>query len=522
MSIQPSRAFGIVLAIAALVAPAAAGPDQPAPLSAGAQAMLKRTLGAAAQPARPGEGRQLFEAVLASASFRSAAVGPFDVHVLAGEGPAAGKAAEGLRDTVLATLAKATDVVMRFWPSGGEGLVSATRFPVVIAAEHADYLQLVALLDHCERAGYSGWAPTNSLDSPDVLGAEVARTWEVQVFDLSHDVIANRKQEWLTHGVGYYSLAMVANRALRRGAWGLVPPWLSAGLIDECDIAAYGEAWVGEEGWTSQTPGWSRTGWAGFVPQGAVPPAPLAGPPATLATTVAKTGDPWLDPKASRTRHWTELLADLKTEAPASFARAAETESFLPRDRASARCLLHLMLSGGAGRPSLTALLDRPPHAPADGMPDSEPLPVIFARALGGVPDVDRLEALDTRALLTELARPDLVVRVEQDGGAGALALSDHRAQSAWLYKQRCDAATRSRLYQAFLEIEYVQQMAEWRVLGLHLDAGLRAALGAARTFPKDEKATAQATAALRAGLAAPVGTPTAAPPVKPSRARGR
>jgi hypothetical protein len=496
------RRFGrLVLAVALTSAPTLAGPGGQAGITAGGESMLKRALGPEAAPAAPGGGRELFEAVLASAAFRSGSVGLFDVHVLVGSGSAAGREAEKLRDQVLVTLDPASALVSKLWPADGEGLVSATRFPVVIASNRTDYLQLVALLDHCERSGYSGWAPANQLDTPEARAAEVARTWEVQVFDLSHAIIAGHRAAWLKHGVGYYSLAFVANRALRKGAWGLVPPWLSSGLTDELDIEAYGQAWVGQDSWVSQTPGWYRSGWSGFVPEGSRPPDPVVGPPADLAVTVKKTGDAWLDYEASRTRHWSELLADLTTEAPASFARAAEAESFLPRDRAAARCLLHLMLARADGGPGLTALLDHPANTAANGMPDSDALPAIFARALGGLPEIDRLEALDARTLLTELGRHDLIERLEQVQAGAALALSDHRKQSAWLYAHECDSATRNMLFQSFLEIEYLQQMAEWKALGPHLDSGLRTALKACKAYPSRDRDLAAVAQAFQAGL---------------------
>jgi hypothetical protein len=342
----------------------------------------------------------------------------------------------------------------------------------------------------------------------------------VQVFDLSHSSIAGRRAAWLEHGVGYYSLAFVANRALRCGAWGLVPPWLQNGLADELDIAAYGKAWVGDESWVSQTPGWHRSGWSGFVPQGHRPPAPLTGPPADLGTTVTKTGNPWLDTQASTSRHWSQLVADLATAAPASFARAAESESFLPRDRAAARCLLHLMLAGPEGAGTLTARLDDPQATPAHGMPDSDPLPLIFSRALGGVPEVERLEALDTRSLLQELGRADLIEWLDSVHAGEALELNDHRAQSAWLYEQAFPPPRRAELFNVFLSIEYSQQMAQWRALGPHLDAGLRAALKSRRSFPAGSRELATAAGALRSGLALP---PQAAAGVaQPSRTRSR
>jgi hypothetical protein len=468
--------------------------------------MLKRALGAEATPAAPGEGRHLFETVLASKSFKKGSVGPFDVHVLVGlvgHGGSAVQNAEKVRDTVVATLAPASELVSRLWPAGGGGLISAARFPVVLAADRTDYLQLVELLDHCERAGYSGWAPAQTVDSPETRGLELARTWEVQVFDLSHAAIAVHRDAWLKHGVGHYCLAFVVHRALLKGAWGRVPPWLSAGLIDELDIAAYDEAWMGQESWTSSTAGWSRSGWTGFIPAGSPAPAPPVGAPPGLAVTVRDTGEPWLSTTASRTRHWKQLVADLKSEKPASFTRAVETENLLPRARAASRCLMHLVLCAPDGGPVLTARLDRAAETPDDGMPDSDPLPVTFARALGGVPEVDRLEALDSRALLTELGRPDLIQRVEQAQAADALVLSDHRAQAAWLYEQTgYDGATREGLFQIFLQIEYVQQMAEWKALAPHLDSGLRAALKASNAYPRKDREMEVAAAAFKVGLA--------------------
>jgi hypothetical protein len=409
---------------------------------------------------------------------------------------------------VLEALQPAAELVVERWPAGGAGLISATRLPLVIVdsgSRGVGYLQLISLLDHCEQLGYSGWAPVNAVDTAANRGAEVARTWEVQVFDLAHRTIADRRKQWIERGVGYYVLSFVAHRALRQGSWGLVPPWLANGLTDELDIAAYGEAWVGQESWTAQTPGWSRPGWSGFVPQGARPPAPVSGPPADLAVSVLKTGNPWLDYDASRTRHWKELAADRKSEAPASFARAAECESFLPRDRAAARCLLSLMqCAASAGDGSLTAQLDRPVRTPGDGMPDSDPLPTLFARALGGIPEVDRLEALTTRALLEELQRTDLVERLTQLGAGALLELSDHREQSRWLHQQPgLSRDTRGAVFNTILEIEHAQQMAEWKALSPRLDRALEAALAAGKTFPVKQRDVAKISAAFRAGLQA-------------------
>jgi len=479
------------------------GPPMPAP----AVAFLERALPGGLQ-GTPRDGRELFEQVLAGPAFVSGAAGAFEVHVLVGDAISSASEAQELLDDVQATLLPAAGVVAARWPKDGGGLISGKRLRVVVVdtgGRRESYRQLLSLLEHCEQLGYSGWAPANMVDTAGNRSAEVARTWEVQVVDLSHATIAGRRKAWIDHGVGYYALAFVANRALRQGAWGLVPPWLANGLIDGLDIAAYGEAWVGQESWRGQRPGWYHEGWSGFVPQGAQPPAPVTGPAADLGVTVVKTGDPWLGFEASRTHHWKDLVADRTSEAPASFARAADTESFLPRDRAAARCLLALMLEiAPAQGASLTSLLDRPARTAGDGMPDSDPLPVLFARALGGVPEVDRLESLSSRALLAELCRADLVQRVEGLDAADLLELTDHREQSRWLYRQsRFTRDARIAIFHAILEIEYVQHMAEWKALSPRLDGGLAAALAAGKSYPEKDADVAKVAAAFRAGLAA-------------------
>ena len=503
------RAGALLLATLALLAPAgrAARPVGDLEPGGAAAALIERAL-PSEDLTQIRDGRELFTRVLASEAFSSGQVGPFDVHVLVADGLAKQRAADKLRDDVVEALTPAAELVGRLWPADAEdgGLISGARLPVVLAESEkgeSGFVGLVELLDLCEQVGYSGWHPANEVDTPQNRAAEVVRTWEVQLYNLAHETIADRRKGWVEHGVGYYALAFTSNRALRRGAWGLVPPWLANGLIDELDIAAHGRAWVGQESWVRQTPGWFRAGWSGFVPQGQTPPPPVKGPPADLAVTVKKTGDPWLDFDASRTRHWTELRVDLKSEAPASFARAAATESFLPRDRAAARLLLSLLLDQPPGEQSFTALLDREVKTPRDGMPDSEPLPVLFARALGGVAEVDRLEALTSRELLTEIGRDDLAARIERHGGADALELSDHREQSLWLSRQRVSGDARAALFNAFLEVEYAQQMAEWQVMAPRLDAALAAALGAARSYPKRERDAAKVGAAFRDGLAA-------------------
>jgi hypothetical protein len=498
---RSALALMLVLTISISTSAATRGERSPGPAAADllSRAFPGETLD------RPRDGGALFSRVLATDLFASASVGPFDVHVFVADALHDRRKASRLLDELVETLAPAADLVTRLWPEG-DGLISAARLPIVIAdsaPENPGYVSLVELLDYCERLGFSGWLPANKVDISANRGAEVVRTWDVQLFNMGHKTISERRARWVDHGVGYYTLAFVANRALRRGAWGLVPPWLATGLIDELDISAYGQAWVGQESWVRQTPGWHRAGWSGFVPQGAAPPAALMGPPANLAVTVSKTGDAWLDFDASETRHWSDLISDRKTEAPASFTRAAESESFLPRDRAAGRCLLHLLLEVPAGGESFTSLLDSEVKTPRDGMPDSEPLSVLFARAMGGVSEVDRLEGLSTLDLLKELGRTDLIDLFSRVGAEPALEMTDHRSQSAWLFGQsQFDTATRGQLFNAFLETEHEQQMAEWKALAPHLDGGLAAALKSSRRFPSRARDIAKVSDAFRSGLA--------------------
>jgi hypothetical protein len=494
---------GLCLGLAPLSASAAAQtPEPPAP----ALEFLRRAL-----PEGPteiqGDGRALFTQVLAGPAFVRGAAGSFDVYVFIGDALQTKAQASKVLDDVLQTLRPAADQVIQRWPEGGGGLISAARLKLVLVdpgANGESYRQVLNLLEHCEQLGYSGWAPTGAVDTPANQSAEIARTWEVQVHNLAHPMIADRREKWIEHGVGYYALTFVANRALLQGAWGLVPPWLAHGLIDELDVAAYGEAWVSQADGAAATSGWYRPGWCGFVPEGAQPPRLDPTPAAALSVNVKRTRDPWLDPKASRTRHWAALVGDRKSDEPASFVRSADQETFLPRDRAAARCLLALMFEVAPDQAGLlTALLDQPVQAGADGMPDSDALPVIFARALGGVPEVDRLESLTTRQLLEELGRAELIQRFTALGAEGALELSDHRAQSRWLYgEMRFSKEDRVAIFNAILEVEHVQQMAEWKALSARLDRALEAALGASRAYPVKESDVAKVAQAFRAGLA--------------------
>jgi hypothetical protein len=497
-----SALVGLGLGLAPLAASATPQePNLPAPVLEFVRRALPEGLAAT-----PRDGRALFSQVLAGPGFVRGAAGPFDVFVFVGDALPTTVDAFKVLDQVLHTLQPAVDQIQRRWPEGGGGLISAARLSLVIVdpgKSGESYRQVLALLEQCEQLGFSGWAPAGAVDTAANQSAEIARTWDVQVHNLAHPTIADRREKWLDHGAGYYALSFVANRALLQGAWGLVPPWLAQGLIDELDIAAYGEAWIRQEAVIESTPGWFRPGWSGFLPEGALPPPP-EGPVIALSTKVKKTGDSWLDYEASRTRHWTDLVGDRKSEAPASFTRSAEHESFLPRDRAAARCLLALMLEIAPDQVgTLTALLDKPVHLNVDGMPDSDALPVIFSRALGGVPEVDRLESLTTRALLEELGRNDLVQRFTALGAEAALELSDHREQSRWLYGEpRFSSEERAALFKAILETEFAQQMAEWKALSARLDRALDAALDAGRSYPTKQREIAKVAEAFRAGLA--------------------
>jgi hypothetical protein len=437
-----------------------------------------------------------FLEVLSSELFIHEEVGPFDLFVLKADGLASSSVAKKLAKNAAQGLEAIVPVMERYF--GGEaGLVAGRRFPIVLAdssrqsGEHG-FDQLVALLDWSE-GDYSGWkASGNPVWSNDVRAGVTVRTWEVQLFNLDHAEAADQGEAFFDHGLGYYTLAHVSARVLRQGAWGLVPPWLAQGLIDELDIAAYGEAWVGGDTWERQTAGWYRPGWSGFVPQGSSPPPPVTGPPADLAVTIKETGDSWQSRTSSSVRHWNELAADGLSEAPASFEFMALNESFLPRDRAFARCALHLLLdvAHDPNQGLLTDLLDRAPSTPPSGMPDSDPITLILDRALGGVPEVAALEALSLEDMLDVIGRPEISRDITRLGGKGMLELSDHREQAEWLFHQpteELDWDARNELWSLILSAEYYQQLREWELLGKALDRGTRAALEASSAYPEQD-----------------------------------
>lgn len=480
------------------------------------------------------DGRVLFTTVLDSPKFRHSTAGPFTVYALASDPDVAATLVADAR-VGLAPLKRIPGLLAPepVEDTGGEGdeaqadaaahVEGAAGIPgrsqiIVLATTTVDYERVLALLDHCEDLGYSGWKPLNPLWTPASCTAEVARTWEVQVFNLEHSSIADRRQAWLEHGLGYYTLAHLVNRAVRLDAWGLSPPWFDQGLIDELDIQAYGQSWVGSESWVRETEGWFRPGWSGFLPDGMQPPEPPSGPPLDLATTVKKTGDPWADREKSAERHWTELVEDRRSAAPASFAYMAQHQSFLPRDRAYARCALHMLLAlgnGDGGSNLLTGLGQVGAVAP-DGMLDSEPLTVIVSRALGGVPEVEAFEALPLADVLVETKRPDIADRLSELAADGMLELTDHREQSKWLYDQwKGQMAYRGEVFRLIMEAEQAQQLHEWELIGRYLDRGMAGLLNTTPAFPASAADLDKALAAFRTGFTHEIEPPPPLPPEK-------
>lgn len=438
--------------------------------------------------------RGAFLEVLASPAFLHAEVGPFDLHLLLADGFADAKTAQVELDAVAKGLLPTAAVMERYF-SRSDGLIGGRRLPIVLTHSKRDagqhgFDQVVALLEWAED-DYSGWKRSGNLVfDPALLAGLNVRTWEVQVFNLAHELASAQGKAFAEHGLGYYQLAHVAARVLNQGAWGMVPPWLAQGIIDELDIEAYGEAWVGGDWWERQTPGWFRPGWSGFVPQGQRPPAPITGPPANLGVIVRETGDSWQQRSASKTRHWENLVLDQKSEAPASFLFMADNESFLPRDRAMARAALHLMLQVAPpqGRDGLLALLDRVPSTPPSGMFDSDPITVAFNKALGGVSAVDELESLALGDMLEAIGQQSIKEQLTTLGASEMLRIPDHREQAEWLYHQPFDSNARQAIWTLILEAEYHQQLAEWKHLSQALDQGLSQALKSAKHYPTKER----------------------------------
>ncbi len=495
---------GLALALAfVLPVEEGRGADYEAALVSALQRSLPGSISAHGPPP-PGD-EALFRDVLETDAFVSETVGPFDVHVSTIDGLT--DRAGDVLDQVAVGLEPVAGIMERYFPYES-GLISGQRFPIVVvdarmAAGDRSFDEVLALLDWCDR-DWTGYVGANgTLWSDEQRLALTGRTWDALIINLAHETAVEHGDFFIEHGIGYQVIAHVVTKLLRQGSWGNVPPWMAQGLVDELDIEAYGQAWVGGDWFEETTEGWYRAGWSGFLPTGHSPPPAPSGPPADLATTVKNTGDSWAHRANSPDRHWVELAADRDSAAPASFAYQARSESFLPRDRAYARCVLHLMLEIAPNEQmGLFEPLDQVYATPASGMPDSHPLSAVVAEVLGGLPRVDRLEAMDMEALCSELGRTDIADRIRELGAEEVLAYGDHRDQAGWLYYQPdFDWAVRGELFNLFLEAEYYQQMLEWEVVGEALDQGAEAALRVSPGYPASGAARDAVAAAFRSSL---------------------
>lgn len=462
----------------------------------------------------PETGRELFLAVVGSKAFEHAQAGPFDLYAYRKDGLTGQKARKLLEDSAEG-LQPVVELLARRFPEqpGVTGVIAGHRFPLVFVSSDPEgdetaFAEVVALLDRCEDLGYSGWKPYLSVWAPDRLLKGEATTWEVKVFNLAHQDLKQNGRDFAKHGLGYLTLSHLVDRLFAKGPGGPVPPWLRQGLVDELDIEAFGNAWVaaGESSsWRSQTAGWSNQGWEGFLPEGASPPPPVTGPPPNLPTTyeTSVSTDAWMSRSGSATRHWSELAGDRKSDVPAAFRLMAGTCTYYPRDRAYARCVLHLLIDlappDGAG---LLPTLDRESKERVKGVSDGDPLSVAFARALGGVPAVDEMEKQSLEQQLTALGRTDLLDRIRALNADAMLEIGDHRSQGEWLYhRTKYSPEDRQWLFNTINEVEALQELREWEVLGATLDKAADAALRASSSYPKSPKVAQKVSEAFRGAL---------------------
>lgn len=506
---------GIVLALLGLLLCGAAGGGDGDPLTR--DQALKSLLDAAfpdPATARPETGRELFLAALSSKVFEQAQVGPFDLYAYRKDGLSGQKARKVVDDAAEGLKPVAELLAQRFPEQPGvRGVIAGQRFPIVFVSSDPDkdetaFDEVLALLDRCEELGYSGWKPHLEVWSPKVRASAEGTTWEVKVFNLAHQDVKQHGRDFASHALGYETLSHLVDRLFAKGPTGPVPPWLRQGLVDELDIEAHGSAWVasGEStSWSSQTAGWRNQGWEGFVPQGAAPPPPVLGPPPNLPTNYQSTvtSDTWMNRGGSATRHWSELAGDRKHDVPAAFALMAGTCSYAPRDRAYARCVLHMLIEvappEGAG---LLPTLDRESKERVKGVSEADPLPVAFARALGGVPAVDELEKQTLEQQLTDLGRTDLLDRIRALNAEALLSIADHRAQGEWLYHRvKYSPEDRQWLFTMINEAEALQELRQWEVLGAKLDQAADAALRASSSYPKAPKAAEKVAESFRSVL---------------------
>ena len=463
---------------------------------------------------RPETGRELFLAAVGSKAFEHAEVGPFDLHAYRKDGLAGAKARKVVEDAA-AGLKPVAELLAKRFPEqpGVQGAIAGHRFPIVFVSADKDkhetaFDEVLALLDQCEDLGYSGWKPHLQVFNPERRGRAEGTTWEVKVFNLAHPELKQHGRDFAGHALGYLTISHLVDRLFAKGPSGPVPPWLRQGLVDELDIEAFGSAWVasGEStSWTSQTAGWVNHGWEGFLPQGQAPPPPVTGPPPDLPTNFQSTvsSESWMNRGGSATRHWAELSADRKNDVPAAFRLMAGTCSYAPRDRAYARCVLHLLLEVAPPEgPGLLASLDKESKERVAGVSEADPLPLAFARALGGVPGVDELEQQTLEQQLTAIGRTDLLDRIRALDAQELLAIIDHRAQGEWLYHRvKYSADDRQWLFTMINEAEALQELREWEVLGARLDQAADAALRASNSYPKAPKAAEKVAESFRSAL---------------------
>ena len=450
--------------------------------------------------------RLLWQDALAGPGFASAAVGPLDVHVYLADGWAQDKDARAELERAQRGLQPAADLVARRFdrPSG---LLSGRRIPVVLASSAkggTGWDELLALLDWCERDA-SGWKQDNGpLWTPALRAAARARTWEVLLLNAGHADLQKLGADWHAHGLGYELLAHLTHGLLRQGAWGAMPPWVDQGLLDELDIEAHGQAFVGGDWYQTHTDGWYREGWSGFLPEGMAPPTPVTGPPADLATSVRNVGDSWAHRAHSIERHWSHLRADVEQPWPPSLAFMTEHQSFLPRDRAFARCVWWLLLDlappPGAG---VLERLDHPRETLPGGMFTAEPISSLLSAELGGVPEVDVLARQPLRDKLPTLGHAEIASRLVTLGAEGVLAESDHRQAGEWLHAQpQFGEQERSEIFKLLLTAEHFEQEQAFRSLAQALDRATHAALRAAEHPPQTARERADVAQAFRGALA--------------------
>lgn len=495
----------VILALLSLLAPAAsvAQAGTPEDRAAAFAAAVEHCLHGSFDVARdglPAGSPRLWQDALASAAFVHATVGPLDLYVYVADGLKALPDAQKVLAKAKDGLQPAADLIARRFDRP-VGLVSGQHLPIVLASGAAAFDELLALLDACDD---SGWTRDNGpLFTPGLRASPLASSWDVLLVNLGHKDMLAQKEQTYAHGLGYDVLAHVVRRLLRLGSWGSVPPWIDQGLLDELDIEAYGTAWVGGDWYQTHTDGWYREGWSGFVPEGTSPPAPVTGPPADLATKVSLTGDSWAHRAHSPQRHWVQLHTDLGSAAPASLVFSAEHQSFLPRDRAYARCLWNLLLElAPPTGPDLLVALDRQPHKLPGGMFDCAPITTLFSDWLGGVPTVRELEQMSLADKLEVLRRDGIARELRALGASGMLAVPDHRDEGEWLLSQaQFDPPARQRLFMLILSAEWFEQEAAQAGLAARLDKAMHAALSASKTYPTSAKDKQTVAAAFRKAL---------------------